>query len=111
MNWYFSLGLELDGISKYANLTDILPEYSEISVYFDPKVEPFQPKEFSSDNEEYLYINVSDLKYRCMYYHVIRCHIYYMLVLAITILCVIYRTTQYYIFEYVKLNTLDTILH
>ena len=54
----FTLGMKLDGVDKYKNLSIALPEYSQIQVYIDPKIQPFDEiitfRPFSPFNDRFI---------------------------------------------------------
>ena len=63
----FYLGFELDGFRDYENMTQSLPEYSQIDIYIDPVVATFPNggltvhKPFWPFNDEYIDIRVSNV--------------------------------------------------
>ena len=38
----FHIGFHLDGFTEYENMSSALPEYSQIDVYYDPDIYPWE---------------------------------------------------------------------
>ena len=61
----FHLGLQLDGVKTYNNVSETLPEYGKINVFMDPQVSPipegtrkFRPFWPFSDTDIYILVSV-----------------------------------------------------
>ena len=62
----FYIGLLLDGVPTYRNVSDALPEYGKLAMYKDPEVHQFEDevllfRPYSPHNDEHVIIKVTQL--------------------------------------------------
>lgn len=55
---HFYMGLKLDGVARYRNLSNSLPQYSELTVYVDPVIEKFKVSPIIYQADKQIHIDV-----------------------------------------------------